>query len=150
MKVVWIITIFLVMFNIMVMFTNSLGIFQATDITTSMSEEEIQEYKNLSKNESALSVQGALGFEFDWSNIGAIIAGIITAAGAIGLAKWTHSPVPLGVGAFLAFTVAIWVKTYFVFDQFGVNQWLLTAGMVGMAIMLVATTSEEMSGGHNA
>jgi len=151
MKIIWIILIFVMVFNGMAMFTNSLGIFQIEEITPSMSEEDIMaNYSNLSKNEEGIGRMGILGFGFNWADVGAVIAGVLTLTGAIGIAYFTRSPVPLGVGAFLAFTVALWIKTYFVFNQFGINQYFLTVGMASMGIMFVATTIEMITGGHNA
>ena len=150
MKIIWILLIFVTVFNIMAMFTNSLGIFQV-EINPSITEEDIgANYSNISTDAEGIGRQGILGFQFNWADVGAVIAGILTLTGAIGIAYFTRSPVPLGVGAFLAFTVALWVKTYFVFNQFGINQYFLTAGMVGMGIMFVATTIEMITGGHNA
>lgn len=145
MKTIWVILIFMVSFNIFAIFTTSLNIFQVTAITPAMNEGEIIELTENSTNVSRISVEGAFGFGFDWSNIASILAGIVIAAPVIAIAYFTRSPVPLGVGAFLAFTVALWVKTYFVFNQFGVNQYFLTAGMVGMGIMYVATIADMMA-----
>lgn len=151
MKFIWIMLIFMVVFNGMALFTNSLGIFQVPDIQASMTQEDIEtNYSNLSKNQEGIGAAGILGFQYDWGDIGAVLAAVLTLSGAIGIAYFTRSPVPLGVGAFLAFTVGMWVKTYFVFNQFGINQYFLTIGLAGMGIMFVATTVEMITGGHNA
>lgn len=149
MKVVWVILIFMMVFNGMMIFTNELGIFDYS-YETSMSESDFKNYSALTKNESEVAKHGAFGFNFEWDDALAALAGIGIVAGAIGLAKWTHSPVPLAVGAFTAFSVAMWIKTSVFLYQFGVHNWFLTIGTAGMGIMMVATTIEMMGGGNDA
>lgn len=147
MKTIWVILMFITFFNIAVMLTNSLEIFPVTPLTSTLTPEEIEEYENMSTDQQNLSLWGALGFHTENGDIPAVLVALGFIGGAVALAKFTHSPVPLGVGAFLAFTVGLWVKTYMTFYQegFGINQYLLTIGMVGMLIMFIATTSEMMS-----
>ena len=143
MKIIWVILIFMVMFNIMIIFTNELGIFQITDIiTASMNESELEEYSSIGMSESDVLLYGALSLEIIGIGAAAIIAAWVT-----------KSPVPLGIGAFTAFCVVMWTRTYFTLNQFtsyGLPNELLTAGMVGMGILFVATTIEMVVGGHNA
>lgn len=143
MKVIWVILIFMVMFNLMTIFTNELGIFQITNtnIDPSLTEEQIEEYKGIAGSESNILLYGALSLE--------IVGGLAIASIA---AFFTKSPVPLAIGAFATFCAAMWTRTYFIFSEtdFGIPQIFLTAGTVGMGLLFVATTIEILGGGHNA
>jgi len=74
-------------------------------------------------------------------------------AGAIGIAYLTHSPVPLGIGAYIALFVTIWTQTYLVIGQLGFEDGapmtLLSIGRLSMVISVVITGIEMAVGGHS-
>lgn len=145
MKFIWIACIFMVAFNGMTLFTNSLEIFQVPDITPSMSETDLENYSNISKNPEEIGGLGILGFELTWANAATVILSGLTLAGAVAIAIYTHSPIPLAVGGMLSFTVAFLANTLFVLQQFGINQIFLLTGFAGLLIVFIMTTVEVMA-----
>jgi len=145
MKRVWVIYMFMVLFNIMVMFTSSLGIFDYT-ISGEMSEEELSNISGYTTGETDL--MSLIGLQITGTSlISTLLGGVIAAA--------THSIIPLLLGAFVGFFIHAFGLAYAVFGSgqftgFAVNEYLLLAGAVGMGILLVATLFEYGTGGHNA
>jgi len=143
MKIIWVILIFMVMFNIMVTFTSSLGIFQVTNIDPSLDEADLEQYSEYGTGGGGLL--GIVGLEVvgGTTAIAALIGGLIAVA--------THSYVPLVVGAFIGFMGSALANAYTIFtaNEIAIPHYFLIAGTVGMGILLIATLFEMGTGGQN-
>jgi len=149
MKFTYWILLALVIFNGMITVVTSLNVFnQAYEPENT---DDLSAYENATMSETGL-FENILGVG-NGLRIEALIAGAATIAGAIGIAYLTHSPVPLGIGAYIALFVTIWTQTYLVIGQFGfedgATMTLLSIGMLCMGIIVVITGIEMAVGGHS-
>lgn len=148
MKFIYWLALALVIFNGMILVVNSIGIFNE-----SYTAEDLD--GNLTDYEEGTLSPEMIFFKIfgirDLSGINpiAIAVSIIAIGGAVALAYLTHSPIPLVVGAFAAFFAGIWMQTYGVLHQFGINHTLLGLGTLALGIMVVITGLEMASGGHS-
>ncbi len=142
MKIIYVLMFGLIMFNIMIIFTNSLGVFPVTEWTG----EEIntvngKDLRNLTGIDLVSASLGGL----DWRALTAL--GGVFALTAIGAAL-TRSPVLLGVGGFAAVSTGVITQTYFTLEQFPIPSYFLLAGTIGLGVLMVINVI-EMSGGGN-
>ena len=143
MKTVWVILIFMLMFNIMIMFTSGLNIFEYS-VTGEMSTTEVGTYTGYTNSTGGLMALIGLELTIGATTLAALAGGVVAAI--------THSIVPLLLGAFVGFFASLFGSVYSIFSstEFGINTYLLLAGTAGMGILLIVTLFEMGTGGHNA
>jgi len=143
MKIIYVLMLGLVMFNIMIIFTNSLGVFPVTEYTGE--QVNVLNGKDM-RNMSGLDLITASLGGLDWRALTAL--GGVFAITAIG-AAFTRSPVLLGVGGFAAVSTGVITQTFFTLNQFPIPSWFLTAGTIGLGILMVINVIEMAGGGND-
>jgi len=143
-KIIYVITIGLVMFNFMLLFTDSIGLFPGTNyqgeaITTTASGESL----------TNLSGIGLLNIAVGGLNPAAAVTSGLIFAGAIAAAWAFKSPVTLGIGGFASVFTGLWIQTYGVLNQFTIPNTFLLAGTAGVGILFIINVIEASTGGHH-
>lgn len=128
-------------FNVMLTWTSSLGIFNASYEGT-VTDEELGEYKNLTSSDTNILDMAVFGFNF-----GSLISSILIVGGAVLAAWYTKSPIPLAVGGFAAFVVGLWQHTYSIFYGFGLPLLWLDLGTAVFGILMVIAVIDIISPG---
>jgi len=146
MKFAYWVILALVVFNFMVVMTNNIGVFPSAGYSSQGMSNITAEYTNFS-DENLLEKGMGLG-QIGGVRLESIIVGAVALIGAVGLAYLCRSPVPLGIGCFVALFSGIMVQTYGVLQQFPIDGYLLAAGTAGLGIMVVISAIEMMTGGH--
>jgi len=137
MKSIHVILLGLVVFNAMLVFTTTIGVFNYGG--------ELYMGKNVTgiggANFTSLSAETLFAF------INPFAAGISLAIIAIAaiLAWKVHSPIPLGVGALCGIYTGIWIQIYSTLDQFPIPAYLLGVGTIAMGLVLIIDVASMMA-----
>jgi len=142
MKIIYVILIGLVVFNGVIVFTNSIGVFpgptyEGQEIDTING----QKIDNMSGEDLVNIALGGLNPVAVGSSI-AIFGAAILAAIAF------KSPAPLAIGGFASIFTGIWIQTYVTIMQFPVSSILLGIGTVVMGILFIINCIAMAYGGQ--
>ena len=138
MKALYVILIFLFVFNSMLLVTESMNIFPSGTYTGV--DADIDFANVTGEAEITQDIWGTINLE-------TIITAGIGLAGTIGLAYLFKSPVPVGVGLLVTFFVTMWVQLYTTLDQFapGVVGAVLGIGIACMSILLFVDVIDRLA-----
>lgn len=153
MKLIYVITLFLIFFNV---FSFMFGMFLIFpyEYGTDTSDYNLTTEEDNRPAEAVfedISGQGfgniLLIFFGDISSAGGILA-TLAIFGVAAVAAWlTHSPAPFVV----AFVGNVMKNTYLnsvgIFEQFPINNYLMLAGMIGMIVLFIVTCAEYLTHG---
>ena len=154
MKLIYVIVLFLIFFNVFSFMFAWVGVFPygyGTDETANYDLGEAEDNtpaEVVFENVSGQSFGNLLLIFFgDISSAGGILT-TLAIFGVAAVAAWlTHSPAPFVV----AFVGNVMKNTYLnsisVFEQFPINNYLMLAGMIGMIVLFVVTCAEYLTHG---
>ena len=159
MKKLFVVVLFMVFINIFIIMFNSLGPNGLFPIQL----DESEDYKNGSDSSSEAYFKDISSFDasdvfkiifFDTSQINSdlgvisILASIVMMGGAAFIAWLTHSPAPFVVAVVANVFKNLYMNSIGFLEGFGINDYIMLVGMIGMIILLIVTCLEYLTHGE--
>ena len=152
MKLIYIVILFMVFFNIFVFMFGYMNIFG--EVYEGDSEHyNINESADQSNSEgfvedvSDMSFGDVMYLFFGEIEGGNILGTVLTLGGALFLAWLTRSPAPFVLGFLANFMRVTYTNSMDVFEQMPTNGYMMLAGTVGMIFLFIITSAEYLTHG---
>jgi hypothetical protein len=153
MKMIYVILLFIVFFNIFSFMLGALPLFD-TAFAEGNPKYNLSQHENKSAEQIAENATGVGYDDFfkillgDIDNLADFFLSFGILGGAIALAYVTKSPAPLVIGVVANIMKNTYTSNIEIFNSLEVNNYLMLASMVGMILLFLITCIEYMVSGH--